>query len=75
MEEKLFLSIYESLKHRKSPIIDARYIAATIITKLSKVAKDGLLDQMQIIDSVLESLNHFDKAAATHYAAFHNQSN
>jgi transcriptional regulator NrdR family protein len=69
--EKLFLSIYESLKHRQSSIQDAKNLADTVIIRLRPIAKTGIIDSRVIRDVVIVSLSRFDKAASTHYDSFH----
>ena len=71
MSEKLFLSIYESLKHRPSALRDAKYITETVINKLSRTTNNGLISNVLIAKTVSISLNRFDKVARTHYQAFH----
>ena len=71
ISEKLFLSIYESLKHRPSALLDAKHLTQTVINKLSRTTKNGLIDSRQITKTVTVSLNRFDKAACTHYLSFH----
>ncbi|MCL4357797.1 hypothetical protein M1512_02805 [Patescibacteria group bacterium] len=71
MEEKLFLSIYESLKHRPSAIVDAINLTKTVIQKINRSAKHGVIDANLISKITLVCLNRFDKVASTHYQAFH----
>ncbi len=69
--EKLFLSIYESMKYRKNAVADAKYLTQTVINKLSHSTNNGVIDSKLITKAVLVSLNRFDKIAASHYLAFH----
>ena len=69
--DRLFLSVYDSLRHRKSAISDAEGITATIISKLARKRLDGRLDKHEIVDIALSTIKHFDKAAAVHYKAFY----
>ncbi len=68
--DKLFLSIYESMKHRKEPIDDAHQITHTIITKL-KSTNNGLINSQTIATLTAVTLNRFDKTAYVYYHAFH----
>lgn len=70
MPEKLFLSIYESLKHRSTAIQDAKYLSQTITTKLSLLC-NGKIESKTIAETTLVALNRFDKVASAHYNAFH----
>jgi len=69
--DKLLLSLYISCKHRKSALEDASALADTVIRKLLDKARDGTLDSQMITDTAQVALNRFDKAASTHYAAYH----
>ena len=71
--DKLLLSINASLKHLKQPTNDASSLTDTILSKLLPLVKDASLTSEQIIATTLLTLNHFDKPASTHYAAFHPQ--
>jgi transcriptional regulator NrdR family protein len=69
--DKLLLSIYDSLKHRKSALSDATGLTDTIIYKLYPHMQDAVIDRGNIIETVTEVLRRFDKAAATYYRSFH----
>lgn len=69
--DKLFLSIYESLKHRKTAVADAGGLTDTVVSKLLTQTDSPALSREQIVTTTLDTLNHFDKPAATHYQAFH----
>jgi transcriptional regulator NrdR family protein len=69
--DKLFLSVYDSLKHRKTALRDATELTDTVLHKLHPHMKDAVVFKDVITETVHVTLAHFDKAAATHYAAFH----
>ncbi len=69
--DKLFLSVYESVKHRKTALSDATALTDTIVGKLYPLIQSGSLTQDQIVTIASEALHHFDKAAASHYNAYH----
>ncbi len=71
IEDKLFLSIYESLKHRDSALVEARQLTETVVAKINSVAHDGMIQASAIINITKVCLNRFDKVASTHYQAFH----
>jgi transcriptional repressor NrdR len=71
LRDTLLLSLYDSLRHRKSAVSDATALTATIIAKLYPMVRDATLERNQIADVTSEVLNRFDKVAATHYRAFH----
>lgn len=73
--DKLFLSIYDSLKHRKTALRDATELTDTVLTHLYPHMQHAVVTKVQITEITLETLQRFDKAAATHYEAFHPKGN
>lgn len=71
LRDKLWLSIYDSLKHRKTAINDATALTDTIIAKLYPLMTNGSFENQVLASITVQTLQHFDKAAATHYAAYH----
>lgn len=69
--DKLFLSVIDSLKHRKTALVDAEALAETIISKLVSSASNGTIDSQSISQITLVALNRFDKAASVRYQAIH----
>lgn len=69
--DNLFISVYNSVSHRKTALNDATQLTATIITALLKLQTNGVLERRHIIEATLTVLQHFDKAASVHYAAHH----
>jgi transcriptional regulator NrdR family protein len=69
--DRLFISLYESLRHRPSSSLDARGLADTVTAHIIKTNVRGRIQARTIRDVALDTLQHFDKAAASHYAAFH----
>jgi transcriptional regulator NrdR family protein len=67
----LFISIFDSCKHRKSALADASALTLTIIGKLTDLVEDGLLDRDAIVTVATTVLERFDIVAATMYAAYH----
>jgi transcriptional repressor NrdR len=67
----LLLSIYDSLKHRKTAITDATALTDTIFSLVLSRSKQPVIQRNSIVDASLEVLNRFDKVGATHYGAFH----
>ena len=70
--DRLLLSLYKSLGHRADALEAAQALATTIISKLTPYIEQANLDKKIIIDITLDTLKHFDKAAAIHYRAYHN---
>lgn len=71
VRDKLLLSVHRSCLHRKNALADAQDLTDTVIVKLSGKSDQGLLDVGLIINTVLEILKRFDKAAHVHFAAHH----
>jgi transcriptional regulator NrdR family protein len=69
--DSLFLSVYDSLRHRKSAQEDATSLTATIIGKLITHIDNAQLDRGTVVAITEETLKQFDAVAATHYQAFH----
>jgi transcriptional repressor NrdR len=69
--DKLFLSLYKSCGHRKTALSDAKALSETIINKLPVHIVDGVVSTHNIAQVAQVALNRFDKAASTHYQAFH----
>ncbi len=69
--EKLFLSVYDSLKHRPRAIDDTKYICETVTRKMIDSLNGGQISASSIRNLIMITLNRFDKTAAVHYQAFH----
>ncbi|MGZ6004572.1 MAG: hypothetical protein ACXWLH_00295 [Candidatus Saccharimonadales bacterium] len=69
--DKLFVSVYEACKHRKDAQPAATALTATILGKLFAKVESASLNRSQVISDATEVLNHFDKAAAVQYQAYH----
>jgi transcriptional repressor NrdR len=71
--DRLYISIYESCKHRPSPIDDVTGLTDTILGVLRGSITTGTLDRIVIIKTATEVLRRFDGTAAAVYAAFHKE--
>ena len=69
--DRLFISIYESLRHRPTAASDARGLADTVTAHIISRADSGCVPVRSIVKAVMNTLGRFDQAAATHYTAFH----
>ncbi len=67
----LLLSVYDSLRHRKSAIQDAQALTDTIISLTLASTTNPRLEIAKIKEATLATLAKFDEAAAVHYLAFH----
>jgi transcriptional regulator NrdR family protein len=71
MRDKLYLSIYDSCKHRKSAIADASGLTDTVINKLRASVKDGSLSISDIRNITLNTVNKLDETSGVYYRAYH----
>jgi len=70
--DRLFVSIYESCRHRTTALRDAANLTQQIVTLLvNQQEKSGLVTRGQLIAIVKQVLSKFDRAAATYYTAYH----
>jgi hypothetical protein len=65
------MSIFDSLKHRKTALNDATELTDTVISKLYRHMQDAIVEREYIVQVVTEVLKRFDKPAAVFYMAFH----
>lgn len=69
--DRLFVDVYDSLKHRKNAINDATSLTDTIVNQTLAKIDTPRIDRQFLINQVTETLNNFDKVAAIHYSAYH----
>ncbi len=69
--EVILLSVYDSLRHRKTAVHDATALTATIVSTLYNLASNAVIERDQIVEATAAVLERFDTVAATHYRAFH----
>jgi len=69
--DKLLLSLYNSLGHRKTALADAGHLADTVIKKLAGQFEGGALTAATIRRTAQVALALCDKAAGVHYEAHH----
>jgi transcriptional repressor NrdR len=72
--DRLFLSLYDSCRHRTTALRDAAALADTVISKLQPHIKDGALAREYIVTTAQVALTRFDPVAGMHYAAYHRDS-
>lgn len=71
LRDNLLLSVFDSLRHRKSALTDATGLTATIVSNIYDVADNAVIDREAIVAISSVVLERFDHVAATHYKAFH----
>lgn len=69
--DKLLLSIYGSLSHRKTALQDAGQLAETVIDELIPLMKGGVIATPTISGCLQGVLERFDIAGAVSYRAHH----
>jgi transcriptional regulator NrdR family protein len=69
--DKLFLSIYESCKHRKNATDDSSAITLNIIGRLNSFSASGEILRRELIGIVMDVLANFDPTAASVYSGLH----
>lgn len=69
--DKLFASVHDGLKHRKTAITDATHLTDTIIGRLYSLLSSGSLNKSDIIVATMDILKNFDKVSYTQYQAYH----
>ncbi len=70
LRDELFLSVYDSLRHRKTALADATALTDTIMSALS-FSGDAVIDRNKIVQETSRVLRRFDKIAAALYEALH----
>ena len=71
--DMLFISIYESCKHRPTALADAAALTQTIMGKIFTRPLAPAITREAIIAATQSTLELFDAAAATYYTAYHRQ--
>lgn len=71
IRDRLFISLYESLGHRKSALMDATGLTNTILTLVYALSENAVIERDVIVTIVISVLERFDVVAATHYKAYH----
>lgn len=71
--DKLFLSLYKSLGHRKDALASATELTQTVIGKLLRdcTAKDGVISIRELAIQTYRTLKRYDPLAANTYKAYH----
>jgi len=69
--DHLFISIYESCKHRPSAVSDAAALVQTVLAELRPKLQDGIVQRDELVTTTKTILQRFDTAAATMYQAYH----
>jgi transcriptional regulator NrdR family protein len=69
--DHLFISLYESCKHRPNALQDATNLTQTVLRKTLQQAQDGVIERELIVSAALGTLSQFDHVAKSLYEAYH----
>jgi transcriptional regulator NrdR family protein len=69
--DKLFVSIHDSLKHRKDALAAATALTDTILVKTIPLISNATVKRQDLVVISTSVLKNFDKAGATTYQAYH----
>lgn len=69
--DKLFVSVYEACRHRKTALADATALTETILQRLAPHFRQAVVEREVVIATALTVLGRFDHVAATYYGAYH----
>ncbi len=69
--DKLFLSVYEACRHRKTAITDSSGLTTTILSKLRPQIEAAALERDQVVRVTSGVLKRFNRAAQVQYLAYH----
>lgn len=69
-EDKLFLSIKDSLSHRKGSLSHSRQLTDTVVSRLL-LKSSGQITRSEIVTVTYKIIRRFDRPAATYYKSHH----
>lgn len=69
--DRLFISLYESCKHRADAVSVAHELTSTVVGQLMQKIIDGSISRNTIVAITTKTLERFEPTAATIYRAFH----
>lgn len=68
----LFVSVLDSVRHRKTAVDDATSLTDTVLVGLTRMQNStGAIGRQELVQLVAQTLNRFDSAAGVHYRAYH----
>ncbi len=69
--DKIYISVYEACRHRKTAPEDARHLTDTIIKQLLGAKHSAVIRRHHVVTVTLGALERFDRTAALQYQAYH----
>ena len=70
LRDKIFISIYDSCKHRKSAVEDSTALTDTVISSILQQSQNGIISTSLLRQTVLSVLQKFDSAASVFYQSY-----
>ncbi len=71
VREKLYISVYDSLKHRKDAQTSAVALTDTIISKVLPLITNAQVTSSDVAVTTYKILKNFDKPASVFYKSYH----
>ncbi len=71
LRDKLLISVFSSLSHRKTALMDSKHLTDTLLTMVVDHSNRGVITSKEIHNIIYKTLNHFDSVSAIHYKAHH----
>lgn len=71
VRDRLFLDVYDCLKHRGTAQRDATALTDSIIGKVLAQNKTAIVKRADLVEITVATLKRFDRAAAVQYKAYH----
>lgn len=68
--DRLFISIYESCRHRPNALNEATALCETILSNIIMLQKDGQIEASALEQVTGDILERFDAVAGTYYRAY-----
>lgn len=69
--DKLYISVYEACRHRKTATEDARHLSDTVVKQLLGAKHSATVRRHHVVTVTTGVLERFDRAAAIQYLAYH----
>ena len=71
MADKVFVSVFKSMTHRKDPTCDSRGITDTVIDRICNQQDNGIIKKESLRRVIADILQRFDDVAYVSYVAHH----
>ncbi len=71
LRDALLVTVHDSLRHRKAALKSATELTDTIISRIYATNDSAIVERDTIVGLTATVLDAYDRAAGTHYRAFH----